>query len=136
MNGSVAMMVGPHVERSAVSPGDPVSFQPYQFAHLLHEQVRIYSGNAQPRARLVESGDVHVGSKEQYIVFLEPGERLQALENLLPVMQHHGRGMQDKIVQRRDFGGLPATLIRRKFHLKHALSENSAKSELVLVIFG
>ena len=80
---------------------------------------------------MVGAGNILVRAEQQHTAVLGL-IGLQALEHLLPVVEHHGRGLQGDGLVRDDLGVVPA-MLPIIGHDVHMVGKNFTKAQLGLV---
>ena len=117
------------VQRRARLGGDPVLVHRHDGLDGLHEVLLGDLGDAQAVVGGVGSLGVHVRPEQEGLAVVA-AIRLQALEHLLPVVEHHRRRGQRNILIRHDPGVMPA-LAFGVVHHKHVIGKDVPKAQLL-----
>ena len=122
---------GSDIKRGAVGMGHPVPVHPHQGLHGLNKVLRRHRGDTHPVAGVDAALGVAVGAEELDV----PGGGavgLQALEQLLGVVEHHGGRVQGEGLIGDNPGIVPAFALG-VVHQEHVVGENLAEAQLTLI---
>ena len=122
---------GTDIQGGAVRMGHPVLVHFHQGLHGLDEVLHRDLGNAHPVGGVLHPLAVTVGAEQLDGVVRGP-VGLQALKDLLRVVENHAGGIQGEGLIGDDAGVMPA-LVRRIVHDEHVVGENLAEAQLALV---
>ena len=120
---------GADVQARARLGGDPVLVDGHDLLDRLHEVLLGDFGDAQPVVGFIRPLGVHV-RPEQVGLAVRAAIGLQALEHRLPIVEHHGRGVQRYLLIGHDAGVVPA-LALGVIHDKHVVGEDVAEAQLL-----
>ena len=122
---------GAQIQRSTIGMRHPVFIYFYQSLAGLHKIFYRDLGHAQTVAGILHTSAVALGA-EQLDLVVGRAVCLQALKNLLCVVEHNAGRIQVEIAVRNDTGVMPA-LIGCIIHQEHMIGKLFAEAQLALI---